>query len=643
MSRNLTVQIAIAVLLGLLLITTLIQLAQFNAIESHLIQIRQQTGTNATKLAQLEDRLSRPQPVVVAPSGGSSPSGTAMASAQGGDEGNILKPDPTALSAPGANQGGELRLPKSADSKGFNRLVENGADIQELYRGLVGSMLAHRHVKEPGTFASDLALSCVPNAEGTVFHIKLRPGVMWHKPAVDFSNPRYSWLDKKHEVTTADFEFMIQMLLDTQVQGAAPMRVYFEAFDRLEILGPYEMKVHWKEKYAKALSITLEYIYPLPRWLYAYDEDGSPYASEVLGLKFNNHWYNDRAIGTGPFRFVENKPGEHLKLERHEGYYLTKPALEKITYTIIKENELRLLKFKRGELDLLVLSPNQYKREILDNPQSPFNTGTFKYDFNTSLAYYYLGWNGDGQLFNDKRVRRAMTQSFNRAKIVAEVFHDLGTVVTGGFHKDTPWYDNSIQPYPFDLDKARALLNEAGWTDTNSDGILDREFNGERRNFEFTMLIYNSRPEIKTMMDIFKTDLLKVGVKMSISPIDWPAMQKKMDDKDFDAFTGGWGLDWEPDPFQLWHSSQADVPKGSNRVGFRHKEADQIIEESRRTTDLKRRQELFYRLHAIHHDEQPYTFFYTPRSVIAWNPAVHNLTLQGPRPQILFKYFWKDP
>ena len=635
MSRNLTVQITIAVLLGLVLIASVIQIVQYNTIEARLIEVQQKARSNASKLGQLEEAVSRG--LVASPGSGRAPAEVAAPV-----EGNILKPDPTPRVASGAKPGGELRLPKSSDSKGFNRMVENGAEIQELYRGLVGSMMALRHVKDPNTFAPDLALSCVPNADYTSFHIKLRPGVKWHKPAVDFSNPRYAWLDKEHEVTTADFEFMLKMLQDPNVQGAAPLRVYFEAFDRLEILGPYEMKVHWKEKYAKALSITLEYIYPLPRWLYAYDEDGNAFAPEVLGLKFNNHWYNDRAIGTGPFRFVENKPGEHLKLERFEGYYEQRPSLKEITYSIIKEDELRLLKFKRGELDLLSLSPTQYKREILDDPNSPFNTDKFKYDFNTVLAYYYLGWNGDGNLFNDKRARRAMTHAFNRQKIVAEVFHGLGTVVTGSFHMDTPWNDDTITPYPFDLEKARALLAEAGWTDSDKDGLLDREIGGERRNFEFNMLIYNSRPEIKTMMDIFKTDLLKIGVKMNISPLDWPTMQKKMDDKEFDAFTGGWGLDWEPDPFQLWHSSQADVPKGSNRVGFRNKEADQIIEESRRTTDFAKRKALFHRFHAILHEEQPYTFFYTPRAVIAWNPAVHNVTFQGPRPQIVYKLMWKD-
>ena len=235
-----------------------------------------------------------------------------------------------------------------------------------------------------------------------------------------------------------------------------------------------------------------------------------------------------------------------------------------------------------------------------------------------------------------------MTHALNRQKIITEVWQGLGFVVTGGFHVDTPWYNKSIEPYPFDLEKAKALLEEAGWTDSDGDGIRDKSIKGERVRFEFSMLIYSSSQEYKTMADIFKEDLIKIGVRMNITPVDWPTMQKRMSDKDFGAFTGGWGLSWEVDPYQLWHSSQADIPKGSNMVGFRNKEADAIIETARVTFDIEERKKLFHRFHAIVHEEQPYTFFFTPKRVIAWNPSVHNLTIQKPRPQNLIRLLWKS-
>jgi ABC-type transport system substrate-binding protein len=135
---------------------------------------------------------------------------------------------------------------------------------------------------------------------------------------------------------------------------------------------------------------------------------------------------------------------------------------------------------------------------------------------------------------------------------------------------------------------------------------------------------------------------MKIGVKMNIQMVDWAVQQKKMDDKDFDAFTGGWAMPWDPDPYQVWHSSQADVPKGSNRVGFRNKEADKIIEEARVTFEPQKRHELFHRFHAIIHEEQPYSFFYAPKSVGAWRDYVKRVVFRKIKPHSDSRPWWVD-
>jgi ABC-type transport system substrate-binding protein len=134
------------------------------------------------------------------------------------------------------------------------------------------------------------------------------------------------------------------------------------------------------------------------------------------------------------------------------------------------------------------------------------------------------------------------------------------------------------------------------------------------------MLVYGSRQEYTALANILKDDLLRIGVKMNIDAAEWSLMQKRMEEKNFDAYTGGWGSPWESDPYQVWHSSQADIPKGSNRVGFRNKEADAVIEKLRDTFDRAERVRLSHQFHRIVHDEQPYTFLFDEKSVYcAWN------------------------
>jgi ABC-type transport system substrate-binding protein len=138
--------------------------------------------------------------------------------------------------------------------------------------------------------------------------------------------------------------------------------------------------------------------------------------------------------------------------------------------------------------------------------------------------------------------------------------------------------------------------------------------------FEFTLTIYGSNKEIAALANIYKEDLLKIGVRLNVDAPEWSLMQKRMSEKSFDAYTGGWGVTWEDDPYQIWHSSQADVPGGSNRVGFRNKEADALMEKIHVTFDHDERLRLYHAFHRIIHDEQPYTFLFSKTDyVCTWN------------------------
>jgi peptide/nickel transport system substrate-binding protein len=96
-------------------------------------------------------------------------------------------------------------------------------------------------------------------------------------------------------------------------------------------------------------------------------------------------------------------------------------------------------------------------------------------------------------------------------------------------------------------------------------------------------------------------------------------------EKSFEACTLGWTLPLESDPYQVWHSSQADMDNSSNHISFKNKEADKIIEELRVTFDEARRNELCHRFHKILHEEQPYTFLFSPDSLLAQNSCFKNV------------------
>jgi ABC-type transport system substrate-binding protein len=226
-------------------------------------------------------------------------------------------------------------------------------------------------------------------------------------------------------------------------------------------------------------------------------------------------------------------------------------------------------------------------------------------------------------MFADKRVRRAMTYAFDRQRVIDNVWAGLGVVTTSPYLPGSPNIDPDIKPIPFDLAESKKLLAQAGWTDTNGDGLLDKELHvgdGKRSPFEFHFAFTSGQKESETTAKILADDLLKVGVKMIIDPMEWSLFTKRREDHEFDAIMTAWLLPWYTDLYQVWHSSQIDVPKGSNVEGFRNAKADQIIEKLRLEFDPAERVRLFREFHRIVDDEQPYTFFMVRKKVwCGWN------------------------
>lgn len=508
--------------------------------------------------------------------------------------------------------GGRIISATMSDTKNMNSIINNDSLVSEIWEKCFDT-IAERNYKNIDTYQPQLAESWTLSEDKMTYHIKLRKGILWH----DFTDPvtKKEWKDV--EVTANDFKFYVDVIKNEKVECPFA-RIYLQDLEKIEVINDYEFNVAWRKKYIKSEEITMG-LSPLPRHFY------HAYPGPFDGTKFNeDHERNRIVVGCGPYRFDRWNRNSSTILKKWDKYYGISlgvaPQIEYIRKDVIPNLNTRFLGILSKELDTVDFTPDQWKYKTNMPEFDPTKGFIRKYQY-PRRAYYYLGYNLTNPIFTDERVRQALTCCVDRQKILNNVYYGLGRIVTGPFFIDSIYYDKSITPYPFSTEKAKELMKEAGWKDTNNDGILDK--NG--KNFEFTVVFNASNEVQKKMLPIIKEDMEKAGIIMKIQAIEWSVLIEKLENKNFESCLLGWTSGLIPDEYQLWHSSQADLKASSNHIGFKSKEADELIEKMRVEFDMKERVRLAHEFHKLLHKLQPYTFLFTPDELVGINSRYENV------------------
>jgi len=529
-----------------------------------------------------------------------------------------------------ATQGGSMIIPVSTMSKNLNNIITNDAFVSNIW-GFTGSTIAARNYNDPNIFEPLLAESWELSEDKQVYTIHLRKGILWH----DFKDPVSGKIWENVEVTAEDFKFYLEVIKNEDVD-CAPIRTYYKSLDRIEIVDRYTFKVYWSEKYFLSESSTLG-LSPLPKHFY-YDYKGA-----FDGKKFNDDFERNKIIvGCGPYFLDKWDAGQKIILKKWSKYfgesYGIAPAIETIEFELIKHPNTQFQALLSGEVGRMNLTSDQWINRAntpeFDKDSPNFKINKFKYP---SRAYSYIGYNLNNELFQDVRVRKALTHLVDREKILNVVYNGLGRIVTGNFFIDSPFYDKELKPYSFSIEKAMELLHEAGWTDSDNDGILDK--NGI--DFKFTILTISSSENHEKMFPLIREDMKKAGILMNINKVEWSVYVQRLEKKIFDAVSLGWSMGIESDPYQIWHSSMADIEGSSNHISFKNETADRLIEEIRTCFDLQKRIELCHKFHALLYELQPYTFLFCQDSLVAVNNRYQNVRLFDAFPIIPEDIMWE--
>jgi peptide/nickel transport system substrate-binding protein len=307
--------------------------------------------------------------------------------------------------------------------------------------------------------------------------------------------------------------------------------------------------------------------------------------------------FNQRVVGCGPYRLVKRETGRTLTLARRDHYWRAQPPIAEVIFRVITDDQVAWKAVQRGDVDETYVGTDLWAREK-DRPEvrEKLQFVTF-YD----LTYNCMPWNEHDPLFADVRVRRALGMMFDRNAVIARLYKGQGRAISGPFTPDQWAYDASVKPLPYDPAAAVKLLAEAGWRDSDHDGVLDR--NGKKFEFEIAYPAGN-KPGAE-QSQVLQQSLRTIGIVANIAPADAATFFDRVMKGQFQATFMAWAVDPDPDPYSLFHSSQVP-PKGLNVVGYSNPATDKLLVAGREEFDPAKRVAIYHQIHRQLAEDQPY-------------------------------------
>ncbi len=532
-----------------------------------------------------------------------------------------------------------------SDPEGLNPFTVNDAASQEIYPKIFESLLE----LEPFT------------AELTPVLADSLPIISEDKKQYIFRLKKNIYFSDGKPLTSLDVIFSFKAIKNPLVIDAAALRNYFDDIENVTLREDGAIVFSMKKPFFMADN-NIGTLRILPKHIFDPSNITDKYSfaeTNDIALAEKNpalgefaKWFGKNElkrepkylIGTGPYIFEEWRRNEQIRLKRNENYWGKGIIASQVAYPSrlvwrpINDRTSAVNALKNADIDFMVIPPRMFE-ELLDTVSTPY-LAKAAYDIPT---YMYIGWNMQKPQFQDKRVRQAFSHLVDKKELISTVMLGFAKPIIGPIYAGRPEYDTTIQPYDYNPKKAKKLLAQAGWTDSNGDGIVDKVINGKRQDLAFSFLLNSGNETRENLMLLLIEEMRKVGVKAEIQKLEWAVFLENLRSRQYDAYIGGWVNDnVPPDLFQIWHSSQA-LNKGSNYVHFINPRVDELIEKNRIEFDPAKRSEYMFEVQKILHEEQPYTFLWLQQYTAGYNRSIQNVQFSTVRPGYFVNQWWVPP
>lgn len=367
--------------------------------------------------------------------------------------------------------------------------------------------------------------------------------------------------------------------------------------------------------------------------------------SDQLDDFFND--YNDaknayepkRLVGLGPYQITELVNKSYIALEKKKNWWGDEFLKEdkgfeaypdKIIFKVTPDPSAGYLALKCEELDILKNRGSNWISKFRRLRNLDYFNENYKSEYVSAPLYRYLGMNlkPDGvehkPFFTDVKVRRAIAHLAPLDEMIEYLLYGHATRQVSIVSPTHPSADTTLKLIQYDLEKAKQLLDEAGWIDTDGNSVRDKMINGEKVQFSFKLNFY-SDPSLKEIAIVLKESMAKAGIDLVPNPLDFGTLFGNAYDHKFDAIMAAWGGPVTySDPYGIW-STKSWASKGANFIGFGDAESDSLIEASNKFLDEEKHLEAYKALQRKIYDEQPYVFFWSEQYVMACHKRFSNI------------------
>jgi peptide/nickel transport system substrate-binding protein len=487
---------------------------------------------------------------------------------------------------------GEYGRPATLDPITSNEMISLRL-TELLFNGLVG-------INEKQEIVPELAERWDRSADGRVYTFYLRKDVTWHPKEGEEGKP----------FTADDVVFTYKIM--THPKTITPLKVRYEFIDSVEKVDDHTVRFTLKRPILNALAKFSFKIIPKhgpanPTFLTRDDP------------------FVQNPIGTGPYILKNVTAEREIILTENEKYFKGRPHLDKFVAKPFADQNIMTQALMFNAIDMIVLVNPRDIPEIQGDKR--FNLQPYN-----ALSYSFFGYNVRNPLLADKRVRQAFTYAVNRQEMLDSFFNGQGTIISGPFAPGSWAYNLDVQPYPFDPEKAKALLREAGFT-PGPDGIMQKD--GKKLALTLKVPIEKESEAVKRVVLAFKNYLRNIGADINVQFKEWQAWKEDVFfEHDFDVIFASWVFDDSADISSLFHSGEIG-PWKNNFGGYSNPEVDGLINESKLTLDHEKRRTINRKLHAILADENPYTFLWTLTHYAAYHKKVRRVAIH---PYKFFSY-----